>query len=205
MRWRLPLEFWLLIAMMLLTSAFTPAFAKIEPYFASYALRSAWWGGVIIMLMSAGIFFGQPLWLWLCGRVHRARVMISAAVLELVALGVFWLAGADSPIAAAAAALAFGLGNGGVGMVQWAAFSSAVARHAPNHAGLCYGLFAANAKIGLALGGTLIAAALNVIDFRGSQNGTLAALMAGIPAVGAALLMLVGFGLRASENEQRST
>jgi Na+/melibiose symporter-like transporter len=194
-RGRRAADFWLLLAVMVATSLFTPAFSKLEPYFATYTLRSAWWGGVVIILMSVGIVAGQPLWLLACRRMRRGTVMIFAALVQLAALTGFWFTGGERPAMAAAAAFAFGLGNGGVGMVQWATFSEVVARLGADRAGPSYGLFAATAKVSLAGGGLLLAASLDRIDFRGAQGWALALPMAAIPAAGAVCCILIGIAL----------
>jgi len=190
--WRPPAVFWLLMGLALITTIFTPAFSKLEPYFATYVLGSAGWGAAILSLMAIGILIGQPLWLRLCERARPPSVMIGAALLQIASLAAFWLVGARWPPAAALAALGFGLGNGGVGMIQWAAFSESVARHAPDRTGLAFGLFVASNKIGLAIGGALIATALAATDFRDADSPALVTLMTLIPGVGAALLILNG-------------
>ena len=201
-RWRPPSTFWLLIGVSLVTTIFTPAFSKLEPYFASYALRSGWWGGAIIVVMALGIVIGQPLWLYLCARMPGARVMIGAALIQIVSLACFWLAGAQWPVIAAVGALGFGLGNGGVGMVQWAAFSETVARHASGRTGIAYGLFVASNKIGLAIGGVVIAGALDVNGVRDPGGNVLAMLMALIPGCGAVLLIANGLALLAADRSK---
>ncbi|MDE8650701.1 MFS transporter [Novosphingobium sp. H3SJ31-1] len=196
-------DFWLLLLVMVATSVFTPVFGKLEPYFATYTLRSAWWGGVVIILTAAGIVAGQPIWLHLCARVSGGVVMLFNALLQIAALTAFWLIGSAFPAASAAAAFLFGLGNGGVGMVQWAAFSETVARLGPGRMGLSYGLFAAVGKLSLAVGSLLLAAALTRIDFRGPDGTDLVFLMAAIPGTGALCCGLVGIGLFVVESAGR--
>ncbi|MDF0490166.1 MFS transporter [Sphingomonas sp. H39-1-10] len=193
----LPADFWWLLFVMFVTSMFTPAFSKLEPYYATYVLRSAWWGGIVILLMATGIFAGQPLWVHLCRRMSFGAVMLIAAVTQIVALLVFWLTGASAPAIAAAAAFAFGLGNGGVGMVQWAAFSASVTRLGPDRAGLSYGLFAATGKAALAAGGLLLAAALVRVDLRGTDGLDLITVMMAISLAGAISCVIAAIGLHA--------
>lgn len=190
-----PREFWLLLGVMVATSLFTPAFGKLEPYFAAFTLRSAWWGGAVIILMALGIVVGQPMWLRLCGQMRSGTVMLIAALVQLVALVAFGTLGGMNAVVAAAAAFVFGLGNGGVGMVQWAAFSETVSRIGPARTGISYGLFAATAKIALAGGGLLIAMALARIDYRVSEGAALVPLMAAVPAAGAICCACIGIAL----------
>lgn len=203
-RGRLPPDFRLLLLVMVATSMFTPAFGKLEPYFAAYALRSAWWGGAVIMLMAVGIVVGQPLWLRLSARTPGGKVMLANALLQVVALTIFWSAGARCPATSAGAAFLFGLGNGGVGMVQWAAFSETVARLGRHRAGFSYGLFAATSKLSLAAGGLLLATALGGVAFRDGDSEALICLMAVLPGMGALCCVVAGFGLSIIERERGS-
>lgn len=196
--WRPSREFRLLVLVSVITTLFTPAFAKLEAYFAAYTLESAWWGGTIIIAMALGIVTGQPLWVRLARTFSSARVMALAAMVQIAGLAAFWVAGTGQPPTLAAAAFVFGLGNGGVGTVQWHAFSDTVAREAPHRAGLAYGLFVAGGKIGLAAGAALIAVALAAGDYRDPTNSMLVTLMTVLPACGAALLCLLAARLRAA-------
>lgn len=194
-----PAAFWWLLLVMVATSAFTPAFGKLEPYFAAYALVSAWWGGVVILLMASGIVVGQPIWMHLCMRMPGGLVMLANVVLQIAALTLFCFSGVANPALSALAAFLFGLGNGGVGMVQWAAFSETVARMGAGRTGLSYGVFSATAKLSFAFGGLLVAAALDRIDYRGSQGADIVPLMALLPAIGAICCALAGAGLLLKE------
>jgi Na+/melibiose symporter-like transporter len=190
----LPAEFFTLLFIMAAGSIFTPAFSKLEPYYATYAVRSPLWGTIVIVLMALGVIAGQSVWMRLCRRLSFGSVMLLAAVVQLAGLSTFWWAGAIAP-AAAATAFVFGLGNGGVGMVLWAAFSEVVARLGPDRAGLSYGVFGATGKIALAAGGLLIAAALARIDYHSDAEG-LVVLMAVLPGIGALACAGAAIGLR---------
>lgn len=197
-----PAAFWWLLLVMIATSVFTPAFGKLEPYFAAYALGSPWWGGVIILLMASGIVIGQPLWMRLCTRTPGGWVMLANALLQIGALALFWISGVTNPALSALAAFLFGLGNGGVGMVQWAMFSETVARMGAGRTGLSYGLFSAASKLSLALGGLLIAMALDRIDYRGAQGPDIVPLMAFLPAFGAICCAMASAGLLRKEKRR---
>lgn len=196
--WQPSCGFWLLVAVSVITTLFTPAFAKLEAYFAAYTLQSAWWGGTIIISMALGIVLGQPGWVRLAQTFSSARVMAVAAMVQIVGLAGFWSAGVAVPLVSAAAAFLFGLGNGGVGTVQWHAFSDAVAREAPRQAGLAYGVFVGSGKLGLAAGAALIAGALAASDYREPANMMLVSLMTLLPACGAAMLCVVALALAAN-------
>ena len=195
MRGPWPAAFWWLLLVMVATSAFTPVFSKLEPYFAAYALGSAWWGGVVIVSMASGILVGQPVWIRLCVRMPGGSVMLANALLQIAALVLFCFSGVANPAVSAFAAFLFGLRNGGVGMVQWAAFSETVVRLGTGRTGLGYGLFSAAAKLSFAVGGLLIATALDRIDYRGGQGADIVPLMASVPIIGAVFCALAGVGL----------
>jgi Na+/melibiose symporter-like transporter len=189
--WRPSRAFWLLVAVSVITTLFTPTFAKLEAYFAAFTLQSAGWGGTIMFAMALGIVAGQPAWVKLARTWSSARVMIVAAIVQIAGLVGFWAAGAAVPIASASAAFVFGVGNGGIGTVQWHAFSEIVAREAPRHAGLAYGLFVGSGKLGLAAGAALIGGALAAWDYRDPTSAMLIILMTVMPTCGAVLLCLV--------------
>lgn len=205
--WKPSSGFWLLVAVSIITTLFTPFFAKLEAYFAAFALQSAWWGGTIIIAMALGIVCGQPVWVKLARTRSSSQVMVLAALVQIAGLAGFWTAGASVPVASVAAAFVFGFGNGGVGTVQWHAFSDVVAREAPRHTGLAYGMFVGSGKVGLAAGAMIIAAALGIIDYRDPANHGLLALMTALPAIGAVLLVLLakfGKGLARMQGEGSS-
>lgn len=202
-RWQPSAEFWLLIAVSVITTLFTPTFAKLEPYFAAYSLQSAWWGGAIIIAMAAGIVAGQPLWASLVLRYPSSLVMASAALIQIVSLAAFWILGPAAPAALALCAFGFGIGNGGVGTIQWHAFSDIVARQAPRHTGVAVGTFVATGKLGFAAGAAMIAAALQVVSFRDSESSLLITLMVTVPAAGALLLLVVAWGLSLADFKAR--
>lgn len=189
--------FLLLVAVSVITTLFTPVFAKLEAYFAAFTLQSASWGGTIMIAMALGIVVGQPIWVKLARSGSSARVMALAALVQIAGLAGFWSAGATVPLASAIAAFVFGLGNGGVGTAQWHAFSDIVAHEAPRNTGLAYGLFVGSGKLGLATGAALIAVALAAGDYRNPESALLVTLMTAVPACGAALLCIVAWCLGA--------
>ncbi len=184
-----PGAFWLLMGLMFATACFTPIFAKLEPYFAAYGLHSPFWGGGVVVAMAVGVFAGQPFWLSLCRRTSQARTLACAAIVQLAGLLAFWLGGTGQPALSVGAALLFGIGNGGAGMVLWAAFSDIVAGMGARRAGPSYALFTATAK--LAGGGAilLVGVALARIDFRHDGTAGLLAMMTVVPGFGAVLVL----------------
>lgn len=189
-RARLTPAFGLMIALMVITSLFTPLYAKVEPFFAAYVLRSPTLGGVIIVAMAAGLALGQPIWGRSCARLGRTRTLVIAALFQIVALTVA-LPFSGTPAALIVTGFVFGMGNGGVGMVLWAAFSAVVARDARGHESIAYGYFTATAKLTLAIGGLGLGAALSRFDYQGEEARRLLDLMLGVPLVGAITCLLV--------------
>lgn len=188
---RPPWLFWLLLGLMVVSSLATPIFSKVEPFFAAFVLRSPTWGGVIVTAMALGIILGQPVWTILCARFSRITTLVVAAILQVVGLLAFWLQSTAHPLGLAGAALVFGLGNGGVGMIQWAAFSEVVATAGRGREGLAYAVFTAVSKVSLSLGSLVLGTVLGAFDYRDSENDGLAAIMTVIPAVGAILCLMV--------------
>lgn len=184
--------FWLMMALMAITSLATPLFSKVEPFYAVYVLRSPALGGAIVAGMAVGILAGQPLWPFVSARLTRAGTTAIAALLQLFGLGLIVVPGA--PVwSLILAAFAFGVGNGGVGMALWAGFSDVAARDAPGREGLAFGLFSGLAKICLAAGGLGLGLALTAGDYRAPDGGLLPLLMAGIPALGALACLIVAW------------
>lgn len=187
---RLTPAFGLMIALMVITSLFTPLYAKVEPFFAAYVLQSPTLGGAIILSMAAGLALGQPLWARTCARFGRTSTLGIAAVFQVLALT------AALPFSGSIAVLivtgfVFGMGNGGVGMVLWGAFSAVAARDARGRESIVYGYFTATAKLSLAVGGLGLGAALGLFDYRGDEASHLMWLMMGVPLVGAIACLLV--------------
>lgn len=185
--------FWLLLFVMFASSLLTPLFSKLEPYFATYVLRSPWWGGAIVIAMAVGIMAGQPVWPRVCRHRSHGMAMVITASIQITGLAAFLLIGGNHPGYSTVAAFVFGLGNGGVGMVYWAAFSEVVARRGSASAASSYGLFTATAKIAQAGGGLLLGLALTKIDFQGEGSAMLTPLMVTLAGLGAVLVAIAGF------------
>lgn len=131
-------------------------FHKLEPYFATEVLASARWGGTIILVAAAGITVGQPLWPPLWKRLG-ARMFVLTGIVQAAGGLIFILAPFSSPLTLTTAALLFGLGNGGLAVAKWSAFSHAAARFCPGRESGAYAAFAAVGKLSLALGAGALA------------------------------------------------
>ena len=122
-----PRPFWLLIAITLILSLTTPSFGKLEPYYATYVLKSPAWGGLLGIAVAGGQVLSQPLWVAFSDRFSRASALRCALVLIVVSGAGFYTLGAHNMAAAFAAAALFGCANGGAGMIGWAAAADTIA------------------------------------------------------------------------------
>jgi GPH family glycoside/pentoside/hexuronide:cation symporter len=168
------------LAMMAVMMAAPPLFQKLEPYFAADVLRSAAWGGAIILAAAAGITAGQPFWLSMPAQ-RRARVFLFGALIQAAGAAVFLIASPENPALLTCGAFLVGLGNGGLGVAKWAAFSDAAARYCPGREGVAFAIFAGVGKLFLALGIAVLAA---VIQAAREEPRLIAWAMAAGPMVG---------------------
>ena len=194
-RWRPSNTFWLITALMAVTSIATPLFAKTAPFFAAYVLKSPIWGGAVASGMAVGILAGQPIWPLISRRWSLAATLAVAAVIQLVGLSA--IAHATTRLAETTlhtfvlAAFLFGLGNGGVGMALWAGFSAVTARQAPGYEGLAFGLLSGVAKLGLSIGAIVLSAVIGGLRHESGDAVALTAMMAGVPAGGALIGLVI--------------
>lgn len=175
------------LAMMAAMMIAPPLFQKLEPYFATQVLNSANWGGVIILAAAFGVTVGQPIWLAMSDRARTRLFLVTAAIQALGGV-IFLVAPPSAPATLAVAAFLVGLGNGGLGVAKWAAFSDAASRHCPGREGAAFAVFAAGGKLTLALGVLVVVAALEA-----AQNDVrvLAWTMAAGPIVGSAAMAVL--------------
>lgn len=181
------------LAMMAAMMIAPPLFQKLEPYFATQVLDSASWGGVIILAAAIGVTVGQPVWLAMSARTRTRLFLVTAAIQAMGGL-VFLVVPATSPIPLTVGAFLVGLGNGGLGVAKWAAFSDAASRHFPGREGAAFAIFAASGKLTLALGVIIVAAVLEaaLTDVR-----VLAWTMAAGPIAGSIVMALLARSDRA--------
>ena len=194
-----PLSLAILLVIAFIVSATASIFAKTEPYYMSYVLKNATWGGLILSGMSVGTAAGPPAWGWLALRYSRRVMLAATAVALVVSALVFWRV-CLWPAAALAAAFLFGLANGGVGVTLWAAFGDTVKASHRLGAGLAFGLFTAVMKLALAAGILGLGLALNATDYRTQASDWLLAPMCGVPAAGGVLVLLALFWERLPAN-----
>lgn len=179
---------WPLWAMMAVMMLGPPLFQKLEPYFASRAFPSSATGGLIILAVAIGVAAGQPLWLRLGDPPQRQRLFLIAASLQATGAALFVAAPTGSAEALVFAAWLFGLGNGGVGMAKWAAYSNAVACRPSAQHGLCFAAFGAIAKLALALGIFVVA---QVIEACSREPAAIRLAMAAGPIAASLLVSLL--------------
>lgn len=183
------------LAMMAAMMIAPPLFQKLEPYFATQVLDSAKWGGVIILAAAIGVTVGQPVWLAMSAR-SRKRLFLVTAAIQALGGAVFLIVPAAWPILLTIGAFLVGLGNGGLGVAKWAAFSDAASRHFPGREGAAFAVFAASGKLTLAFGVIIVAAAL---EAAGADVRILAWTMAAGPIAGSIAMALLARGEGSSD------
>lgn len=177
------------LAMMVAMMVGPPLFQKLEPYFAADVLGSARWGGLIIVAAGCGIVAGQPFWVRFPVS-GRGALFRRAALLQGLGALVFLTGSPGAPPVLALGAFLFGLGNGGLGVAKWAAFSDAAARAWPQQEASAFALFTALGKLSLALSVAFAAAAIGAAA---REPQVLAWTMSAGPLVGAALMWALSY------------
>lgn len=169
-----------------------PLFNKLEPYFATYVLKSPALGGMLVVAGALGTVLSQPVWCRVIASRDPAQAIAGFAVAVLAgALG--WLVMGPWPILAVAWAGVMGIIGGGLGMALWAGYAEAATRQGTLRIGTAYGRLTATSKVALALGALLLGLLLEGLDYRDAHSGHIRWLMALGPAAGAAgCLCLVG-------------
>ena len=186
-------KLWPLLAIMAAMSLAPPLFQKLEPYFATYVLRSPAWGGAIILAVVAGQLVGQPLWFRLSRGRSRDTVLVVAAIVQALGGVAFLASPLSQPRGLVAASLLVGIGNGGVGMAMWAAFGDLVRRYASGRESLAFAAFTAIAKLGLAAGSALV----SLLMVATATRSWITLAMAGGAVLGSlAILVLLGAARR---------
>lgn len=186
-------QLWPYFAMMAAMMAAPPLFQKLEPYFADQVLYSPSWGGVIILAAAFGVTLGQPVWLAMSERSpSRSTLFRVTAVIQALGGLVFLASPATFPLLLAFAAFLVGLGNGGLGVAKWAAFSDAASRTGPGREGFAFALFCASGKLTLALGVVVVVAALEAAR---TDVRFLAWTMALGPILGSAAMVLLSYSV----------
>ena len=89
------------------------------------------------------------------------------------------------------ASLLIGVGNGGLGMTLWAAFSDVARQVAPGREGLAFAIFSASAKLALGAGVAALAVLLAVIPYRTGQADWIRLVMAAGPMLGSMAMVLL--------------
>jgi Na+/melibiose symporter-like transporter len=192
---------WPYFAMMAAMMAAPPLFQKLEPYYADQVLRSPSWGGAIILAAAFGVTLGQPVWLAMSERSpSRGLLFRVTAVIQALGGLVFLLLPATLPVLLAFAAFLVGLGNGGLGVAKWAAFSDAASRSGAGREGLAFALFCASGKLTLALGVIVVVAALEAAR---TDVRSLVWTMAMGPILGSVAMILLSYAVDPSPQKSR--
>jgi Na+/melibiose symporter-like transporter len=117
--------------------------------------------GVLVLIMTAGIVLGQPIWLALSKRIGKHPTYLIATAGYGLSLGAWALLNASSPIAASyLAAASLAVFNSGWALASYSMLGDIIAEDAAHNGrdrgGVFSSLWIAADKIGFALGGTLL-------------------------------------------------
>lgn len=185
-----PDVFLLAVAAIFCLSLTSPAFNKVEAYFAAYALDDAWAAPLFLASAALGKVAGQPLWSWRAARRSLERAFAEAALAMTAACAAFLAFALAGWAGAVGAAFLFGVAWGGMAMAVWGLLARAAARD-PRRTTARYGLFTFASKSAQALSILAIGAALERIPYRAPGDGALplTAFMALTPLTGALLCL----------------
>ena len=136
-----------LIIIAIIAAIFFPIFGKAELYYVSYVLKSATWGGIIMITSSFGIAVSQPIWSKIAHKISRQALFVLSCMCILLPVLIFGVYGLNI-IIAIVTAFVFGIGSGGFGLATWAAYGDIVRS---NH-GKAYSIISIASKIGAAIG-----------------------------------------------------
>lgn len=179
------------LVMTFLLSLCGPMFAKVAPYYGTYAMHRPFAGTIMVSIYSLGVVLAFPLLSRLAHRMPRMQAMIRAA-LCMVAVSVVIMGAAQlDAYVLYGAALALGISWGMLGILCWSGFADTVSRKQTRAVSFDYAQFLASAKAGLLLAAILIGATLSSLDYKSNQAQDLLPLMATPSIVAGVALLLV--------------
>jgi len=176
--------------LMFLLSLCGPLFAKVAPYYGTYAMHHRFAGSIMVSLYSLGVALAFPL-LTSMRRMARMLVMIRAALLMVAVSTVIMGLGWVGAYVLYGAAFALGISCGILGILCWSGFADAISRKQACAVSFDYAQFLASAKAGLLVAAVLIGATLSSLDYKSTQAHYLMPLMASPSIVAGIALALV--------------
>ncbi len=188
---------WPIFLIMFVISITLSVFARLEPYFISFGLKSSLDGGALMIGGTVASLACQPFWAWLVRRRSLLSVLRVATIGLAASALAFGLAVRLGPAPAALCGLAWGWTCGGVLMSLWAlAASSARSADGSRGAASTFGLLTFSTKVALALSAFWIGEFLARGDYRTDAGGRLLGLMTASPMVGAAISLALSAFIR---------
>ncbi len=155
-------EYRLLLALIALQASLLPAFNRALPFFGTAVKGDPAWSGYALATITLAQSLSLPLWMLASRRHGPSRLLASAHVLAVLAMGVLaalaiWGDGGGSVVALAM----LGMGQAGMNMAIWALLALSIQSQAASGTrleALPVGLFLAVLKCAAGLGNTAIAA-----------------------------------------------
>ena len=159
-----------LLGAMFLVSLGWPAFGKLIPYYADYALDRPGFAGTLIAGVALASLAVQPGWAAIMRRLDWHQCYLAAFSVIAAGAGLFAMAGAGSAIGGTLAVLVLAAGASMYTALLWAHLASTLTT--PRMAGvddlLAFGALTLTAKCSLGLGGLVVA---GVLEAAGYEQG----------------------------------
>jgi Na+/melibiose symporter-like transporter len=173
---------WPIFLSMFALSAATSIFSRLEPYFATYGLKSPVDGGTLMVCIAIGGLVSQPFWSWWARRWSLVSALQSASVGVIAGALAFGLGAQHGLAMAALSGGLYGWGCGGALMSLWALAAAASRRSDRTEAATAtFGWLTFSAKVAMAISAFGIGEAFAAIDYRAQANGLLLGSMAAAP------------------------
>jgi len=183
--------FIMVLVLMALQSGLTPLFTRALPFFGQAVHDDASWAGRALTVITLAQALSLPGWIALSRRYSSPDLLKASHGLLLIAMAGIGLGFPETFHLAALVVL--GTAQGGMNMAIWAMLAQSLRGGGASEA-LPVGLFLAGIKCSAGLGNALFAGIVKLGDLQcgtcqAEHSPLLAALVAGIPAVGSVIIM----------------
>jgi len=193
-----PLGALLAIAFTLSVSA--SLFGRLEPYFATFAIRHVVNASIMMSAATAGSLLSQGFWAHVAQRLALTDVLRTALAVLSVGAALFYLLAPLGLAWSAGACVLYGVGSGGVSMSLWSLLAGRATALTGMFTGTAaFGLYTCFSKLGLALAAMAMGLILAGVDYRNQilAMGPIFTAMAGAPIAGALVIGLLSISFRA--------
>jgi Na+/melibiose symporter-like transporter len=182
------------LALLVVVAGASAVFGKLEPYYASTALKTPAARIASLFVIALGGVASQTIWVWLAKRMSRRTAFCASAASMALGALMFIGLGGGSATTAAISGLLLAAGGGGLAMFLWAALADVVAAGADIGKGpaLAFAIITCAIKLASALAVLLVGQTLLRMDYHNANVATslpFLIAMAGAPLV-AALISL---------------